>query len=44
MPLAQGPQAYADQLMLDHPELGRTLLLADAIIAIEAFHRRLHAN
>lgn len=41
-PYAQGPQAYADQLMLDHPELDRTSLLADAVIAIETFHGRLY--
>ena len=38
---AQGPHAYADQMTLDHPELDRKTLLADAVITIEAFHRRL---
>lgn len=41
-PYAQGPQAYADQLMLDHPKLDYTSLLADAVIAVDIFHRRLY--
>lgn len=41
-PDAQGPQAYANQLMLDHPELDRTSLLADAVLAIDTFHRRFY--
>lgn len=38
-PDAQGPQAFADQLSADHPELERVTLLADAVVAVEAFHR-----
>lgn len=41
-PQAQGPQAYAAQLMLEHPDLDRTQLLADAVIAVETFHGRLY--
>jgi len=40
-PAAQGPQAYAEQMMIDHPELDRTALLADAVIAVETFHQLL---
>lgn len=40
-PDAQGPQAYADQMTIDHPDLDRATLLADAVLAIEAFHTRL---
>lgn len=40
-PDAQGPQAYADQMMLDQEDVTRTALLADAVVAIEAFHRGL---
>ncbi len=41
---AQGPRAYADQMILDHPELDRTVLLADAVVAVGAFHDRLVAD
>ena len=40
-PDSQGPQAYAEQMMIDHPDLERATLLADAVIAVETFHRRL---
>jgi hypothetical protein len=40
-PETQGPRAYAEQMMIDHPELDRTALLADALIAVETFHGRL---
>lgn len=40
-PEAQGPQAYAEQMTIDHPELDRTALLADAVIAVESFYTRL---
>ncbi len=38
---AQGPRAYADQMTIDHPDLDRATLLADAVLAVEAFHTRL---
>jgi len=37
----QGPTAYARQMELDHPELDAATLEADAVLAVEAFHRRL---
>jgi hypothetical protein len=43
-PQAQGPRAYADQMHLDHPELDHTTLLADAVVAIEAFCGQLGGN
>lgn len=38
-PHAQGPQAYASQMILDHPELDFAMLLADAVIAVEEFYK-----
>lgn len=37
-PDAQGPRAYVEQMLIDHPDLDRTMLAADAIVAVEAFH------
>ena len=37
-PNAQGPRAYATQLLIDHPELDETTVLADAVLAVEEFH------
>ncbi len=34
-PGAQGPVAYVEQMLLDHPELDRKVLGADAVVAIE---------
>lgn len=34
---AQGPQAYAGQMLIDHPELDRATLLADAMVSVRAF-------
>lgn len=39
---AQGPRAYAEQMMLDHPKLDHTSLLAEAVIAVETFYQRLY--
>ena len=41
-PGSQGPEAYAEQMMIDHPDLDRATLVADAVIAVETFHRRLY--
>jgi hypothetical protein len=40
-PSAQGPTAYADQILLDHPDLDRAMTLADAVVAVERFCHRL---
>lgn len=39
-PTAQGPVAYADQILLNHPELDRATVAADAVIAVERFSER----
>ena len=36
-PTAQGPVAYADPLLLDHPEMDRATVGADAVVAVERF-------
>lgn len=40
-PAAQGPQAYAIGMLSDHRDLDRRTLSADAIAAVDEFHRRL---
>lgn len=40
-PSAQGPLAYAEQMALDHQELDRRTLAADAVVAVRTFHARL---
>ncbi len=37
VPEAQGPTAYVDQMRLDHPELDRKTLAADAVVAVGRF-------
>lgn len=37
-PDAQGPRAYASQLLLDHPDLDEATTLADAVVAVGEFH------
>lgn len=37
VPEAQGPVAYADQMLLDHPALDVSTLRADAVIAVTTF-------
>ncbi len=34
---AQGVQAYADQMLIDHPDLSLTTLRADAVLAVRSF-------
>lgn len=36
-PTAQGPIAYADQIVLDHPELQLGTVAADAVVAVQRF-------
>lgn len=40
-PESQGPNAYTDQMILDHPELDSTTLRADAVTAVDQFHSQL---
>ena len=37
VPSAQGPEAYADQLLVDHPDEDDATLRADAVLAVESF-------
>lgn len=41
---AQGPQAYARQMLIDHPELERATLLADAVVSVRAFVDEIFPN
>jgi len=38
---AQGPSAYASQILVDHPELDEATVRADAVLAVEQFHAEL---
>lgn len=40
-PNAQGAQAYVRQMRIDHPELDPLSLAADAVVAVQEFHRSL---
>lgn len=42
-PEAQGPRAYAQQMAIDHPEVARKTVLADAVVAVRSFCDRLGA-
>lgn len=41
---AQGPQAYAGQMLIDHPQLERATLLADAVVSVQAFSDEILAD
>lgn len=43
-PTAQGPRAFVEQMLLDHPALDPITLAADAVLAVEEFHRGLFAE
>ena len=38
---SQGPRAYAEQMMVDHPDLDRATVVADSVVAVRTFHRLL---
>jgi hypothetical protein len=38
---SQGPRAYADQMIVDHPDLDRSTVIADSVVAVRTFHRLL---
>ena len=40
-PGAQGPRAYATQMLIDHPDLDPAVLAADAVLAVATFHSTL---
>ncbi len=35
---AQGPKAYSEQMLVDHPSLDRTTVVADAILSVNEFY------
>lgn len=41
---AQGPQAYSEQMLIDHPSLDRTTLVADAIVSVKEFYDGLFSS
>ena len=43
-PNAQGPRAYARQMLTDHPELDRETLLADAVVSVRAFFDGIYSD
>jgi hypothetical protein len=40
-PTAQGPRAYVEQMLIDHPDLDLAVLAADAVLSVERFHHLL---
>jgi hypothetical protein len=42
-PTAQGPAAYQEQMMIDHPDLDESTLRADAVLNVKAFINRLRS-
>lgn len=36
---SQGPRAYVEQMMIDHPDLDRAAVAADSVVAVETFCR-----
>jgi hypothetical protein len=37
-PNAQGPKAYANQILVEHPDIGREMAKADAMTSVAEFH------
>jgi hypothetical protein len=35
---AQGPKAYSEQMLIDHPSPDQTTVVADAILSVEEFY------
>ena len=40
-PASQGPQAYAEQMKTDYPDLNTGTVIADAVVAVKTLHRLL---
>ena len=40
-PDAQGPRAYVEQMLIDHPDFDEATIAADAVLAVGTFHSRL---
>ena len=43
-PSAQGPRAYAEQMLFDHPDMASSALAADAVLAVERMHQLLTSD
>jgi hypothetical protein len=43
-PGAQGPNAYAGEMIVNHPDLDHARLRTDAVLGVEAFYRRLFVD
>lgn len=43
-PSSQGAEAYQRQMLVDHPDLDALVLLADAVTAVDQFHRGLQPD
>lgn len=43
-PEAQGPAAYVEQMLIDHPELDAVVVAADAVVAVGEFLSRLRSG
>jgi Nucleotidyl transferase AbiEii toxin, Type IV TA system len=43
-PSNQGPEAYATQMQIDHPEIDEATLRADAVLAVQEFYSRLFSQ
>lgn len=41
-PECQGPRAYAEQMLMDHPEEDQATLKADAVLAVKKFYSTLY--
>ena len=40
----QGPEAYASQMHIDHPDVAEPTLRADAVLAVTEFHRSVFSS
>jgi hypothetical protein len=43
-PDAQGPRAYQEQMVFDHPDLNAGVLRADAVVSVQTFLQRLNEH
>ncbi len=39
----ESPQAYAEQVLIEHPDQDQATLMADAVLAVSLFHRLVSA-
>jgi hypothetical protein len=43
-PSAQGPRAYVEQMLLEHPDMDSSTLAADAVLSVERMHQLLTSD